>query len=260
MRLKVNGVRFDYKSISVLNGVDFEVDKGDILAILGPNGVGKTTLLKCMNAILRPASGSVAVDEENVCSLDMMQIARRFGYVPQRSETGRITAFDAILMGRRPHISWKVSDHDLKIVDGAIKQLNLEPLALRYVDRMSGGEVQKVSIARALVQEPKVLLFDEPTSSLDMKNQIDILNTIRHVVSEHEVSAVMTLHDLNTAFRYADKYVFLKNGEVYAAGGKEVATPEVIEAVYGVAVELIGNNGCPVVVPKAQGGENEMRS
>ncbi len=251
MRLTVNGVDFDYKSRSVLSGVDFEVKKGDILAVLGPNGVGKTTLLKCMNAILKPASGSVMVDEENVCSLSLMQVARRFGYVPQKSEAGRVTAFDAILMGRRPHIRWKVSERDLKVVDGAIKRLSLEPLALRYVDQMSGGEVQKISIARALVQEPKVLLFDEPTSSLDMKNQIDILNIIRQVVNEHEVSAVMTMHDLNTAFRYADKYVFLKDGSVYAAGGREVATPEVIEAVYGVPVEIIRNNGCPVVMPRA---------
>ncbi|HNV39025.1 MAG TPA: ABC transporter ATP-binding protein, partial [Methanoculleus sp.] len=204
MILEVDGVAFTYRSAPVIREVTFGVRPHQILAILGPNGVGKTTLLKCMNAILKPKAGSIFVDEIDLLRADRMEIARKVGYVPQRCEAGRLTAFDAILLGRRPHIRWDVTEADLRIVEAAIRMLDLEALSLRYIDEMSGGELQKVSIARALVQEPRVLLLDEPTSSLDLKNQLEILGIVRSVVTDHDVAAVMTMHDLNMALRYAD--------------------------------------------------------
>ncbi len=245
----VNGVSFQYRSQPVLKGVDFSVASHELLAILGPNGVGKTTLLKCMNAILRPKTGTILIDDEDVLTLDQMAIARKLGYVPQRSEPGRMTAFDAILLGRRPHITWKTSERDLKIVNGAIQSLHLERLSLRYLDEMSGGEQQKVNIARALVQQPEVLLLDEPTSSLDLKNQLEILTLIKKIVRGHEVSAIMTMHDLNLALRYADKFLFLKDGIIFAAGDRRCVTPEVIAAVYDVSVAVEELHGYPIVVP-----------
>ncbi len=142
-------------------------------------------------------------------------------------ETGRLTAFDAVLLGRRPpHIRWDVTEKDLKIVDSVFKLLSMENLRLSYIDEMSGGELQKVAIARSLVQEPKVLLLDEPTSSLDLKNQVEILATIRQIVLDHKIAAVMTMHDLNQALRYADRFILLKGGKVHAlGGGVEVITP-----------------------------------
>jgi len=165
-----------------------------------------------------------------------------------------MTAFDAILLGRRPHIQWNVSESDLQIVEAAIRMLRLEDLSLRYINEMSGGELQKVSIARALVQEPRVLLLDEPTSSLDLRNQLDILEIVRRVVTEHDVAAVMTMHDLNMALRYADRFIFLKDGVIHAAGGPEVVTAEIIEAVYGVSVAVEQYNGFHIVVPLALDG------
>jgi iron complex transport system ATP-binding protein len=247
--LEVNGVSFAYKSLAVLGDIHFKVARGEILAILGPNGVGKTTLLKCINAILRPGSGSVLIDRESVFSLGSSEIARRIGYVAQRAETSRLVAFDAILMGRRPHIRWNVSDRDLAVVDGAIKLLDLGHLAMRYIHQMSGGELQKVAIARALVQEPKLLLLDEPTSSLDLKNQVDILKIIRRVAREHEVSAVMTMHDLNKALRYADTYLFLKDGIIFSAGKVSEVKAETVQAVYGLPVEIHYYRGNPLVIP-----------
>ncbi len=249
MLLNVNGLAFSYRSQSVLKGIEFTVQQHELLAIMGPNGVGKTTLLKSINAILRPKTGNVLIDGENVLSLNQMAIARKIGYVPQRSESGRMTAFDAILLGRRPHIAWKTSECDLRLVQAAIKSLHLERLALRYLDEMSGGELQKISIARAIVQQPKVLLLDEPTSSLDLKNQLNILTLIKEIVRGHEVAAVMTMHDLNLAVRYADKFLFLKDGIIFAAGGRKVITPKVIAAVYDVAVAIEHWHGCPVIVP-----------
>ncbi len=249
MSLKVNGINFTYGDIPVLDNINFCVNRGELLAILGPNGAGKTTLLKCMNAIHKPGRGSVMVMERDVFKLSSDDIARLLGYVPQRVEPARLTVFDAVLMGRKPHIRWRVRDNDIKIVDAALKRLSLNHLSLRYIDRLSGGELQKVSIARALVQEPHVLLLDEPTSSLDLKNQLEILRTVRAVVKGHNVSAVMTMHDLNTALRYADKFIFLKNGTVYNYGKKESITSETIEAVYGVEVEIEMRKGIPVIHP-----------
>ncbi|MDI6866786.1 ABC transporter ATP-binding protein [Methanoculleus sp.] len=254
MILNVDGVAFNYRSAPVIQDIAFDLWPHQVLAILGPNGVGKTTLLKCMNAILRPKTGSVLIEGSEILKADRMAIARKVGYVPQRCEAGRMTVFDAVLLGRRPHIGWDVTEHDLRIVEAALRMFNLENLALRYIDEMSGGELQKVSIARALVQEPRLLLLDEPTSSLDLKNQIEILGIVRRVTREHNVAAVMTMHDLNMALRYADRYLLLKDGMIHAAGGPEVVTPETIEAVYGVPVTVERYNGYRLVVPLEPGG------
>lgn len=251
MILDVNGVAFTYRSTPVLREITFDLQPRQILAILGPNGVGKTTLLKCMNAILRPKAGSVLVGGTDLLKTDRMEIARNVGYVPQRCEAGRMTVFDAVLLGRRPHIGWNVTGADIRIVEAAIRMLHLEDLTLRHIDEVSGGELQKVSIARALVQEPRVLLLDEPTSSLDLKNQLEILGIVRRVAEEHDVAAVMTMHDLNMALRYADRFILLKDGVIHAAGSPDVVTPGIIEAVYGVPVTVERYNGFRFVVPLA---------
>lgn len=250
MILDVQDIRIGYNGRMVLQGLDFAVDRGQVLTILGPNGVGKTTLLRCINAMLKPKTGAVLVEEANVFRMRAGDIAKRLGYVAQRNEAGRMTAFDAVLLGRKPHLGWKVREADLRKVDGALQQLGLKHLALRHIDEMSGGELQKVCIARALVQEPSVLLLDEPTSSLDLKNQLEILRTIRHVVHEHRLAAVMTMHDLNMAFRFSDAFVFIKAGKVFCCGQNEELTPAMIQEVYGVPVDILRHEGQAVVVPQ----------
>lgn len=249
MILKLRDITFSYKSDRVLDDVTFEVHEGELVAILGPNGVGKTTLLRCINAILRPQRGTVLIDGEDLRHLRGTDIAKRIGYVAQKGESSRLTAFDAILLGRKPHIRWSVVKHDMETVDAVIKRLGLEHLMLRYIDEMSGGEFQKVCIARAIVQEPKILLLDEPTASLDLKNQLDILGFIKHVVTGHGITGLMAVHDLNTALRYSDRFLFMKSGKILAYGAIDDVTPAMIEEVYGVKVLLEECRGHPVVIP-----------
>ncbi|MDI9395946.1 MAG: ABC transporter ATP-binding protein [Euryarchaeota archaeon] len=249
MILSVEELQFLYRNRKILHDIAFSINEGEVVAILGPNGVGKTTLLKCLNRILRPKSGTVHLEGKNLFDLGSMEVARRIGYVPQRVETGRLTAFDAVLLGRRPHIKWDITEKDMQIVVSVFKLLSMEDMLLRYIDEMSGGELQKVAIARSLVQEPKILLLDEPTSSLDLRNQVEILATIRQIVLDHKIAAIMTMHDLNQALRYADRFIFLKGGKVHAHGGVEVITPQTIEEVYGLPVIIGEISGMRCVIP-----------
>lgn len=253
--LRVRDLRVGYRGGElVLNDLGFSLGCGQILSILGPNGVGKTTLLRCLNAMIRPWAGVVQVEEMDVFRRSRADIAKKLGYVAQRSEAGRMTVFDAVLLGRKPHLRWRVSPEDLTKVDAILNRLGLAHLALRHVNEMSGGEWQKVCIARALVQEPRVLLLDEPTSSLDLKNQLDILDTIRRAIQEHEIIAVMTMHDLNLAFRFTDRFLFLKGGRIFAQGVPEEVTAEMVAAVYGVHVDILKYNGQVLVVPNQRNG------
>jgi len=250
MILDARQLHFAYNGMDILRNIDFQVAPGELLAILGPNGVGKTTLLKCINTIHRPCNGAVLVEGLDVLRMRPNDIATRIGYVAQRSETARLTVFDAVLMGRKPHIRWRTATRDLQIVEAAMRHLHLEGKTLRPINQLSGGELQKVCIARALVQEPRLLLLDEPTSALDLKNQIEIMRLLRRVVDEHGIGAVMTMHDLNTAMHYADTVLMLKGGEVHSYCPTRKVTAAMIETVYGLAVEIHHINGYPLVIPR----------
>lgn len=251
MKLRVKDLVFHYRQHAVLQQVDLELHQGELMAILGPNGVGKTTLLRCINAMHRPEGGTITVEGMNVLRMGSRDIARHFGYVAQRGESARMTAFDAVLLGRTPHMGWRPARDDLQKVEAALQRIGLGELSLRFIDEMSGGELQKVCIARALVQEPHILLLDEPTSSLDLKNQFEILQTIHAITRSHPVSAIMTMHDINSALRFADRFVFVKAGRIYADVPAAGVTPAIVEAVYGMAVDILEHGGFRLVVPRA---------
>jgi iron complex transport system ATP-binding protein len=246
--LSVAGVQFSYPSRLVLQGVSFQLERGQILGVLGVNGAGKSTLLKCINKILRPAQGSVFLAGNDILQMKGTEVAKRLGYVPQKYGEELLTVFDTVLLGRKPHIKWAARERDYKVVEKILQLMHLEEFALRPVNELSGGETQKVMIARALAQEPDVMLLDEPLSNLDLKNQLDVMSLITRTVKGQGLSAILSIHDLNVALRFADFFLLLKNGRVHTFGDKSTITPEVIYEVYGVHVILKEVQGYTIMI------------
>lgn len=246
--IRTENLRFAYNSKEILDKISFEVKQGEILFIIGPNGCGKSTLLKCLNGILKP-EGAVYVGEDEIKILSNREIAKRIGYVPQRAEINHLTVFDMVLLGRKPHIRWGMSNKDIEIVKRVIRMLRLETLSLRRLTELSGGELQKVIIARALAQEPKIILLDEPTNNLDLKNQIEVMKMLTEIAKKQKISVIVTMHDLNMASLYADRIIMLKDSKIFVMGGVEILTPENIEEVYGLKVSVLNHDGKPLIVP-----------
>ncbi len=251
MKLKVKDVEFSYASVHVLKNVCIELAASEMLGVVGPNGAGKSTLIRCIDRILQPRKGSILLDGRDIKDMRLMELAKKMGYIPQStSQVFPATVFDTVLMGRRPHIGWRSSEKDTEKVLKTLQMLNIEELAMRDINELSGGQQQKVFIARALTQEPDVLLLDEPTSNLDIKHQLEVMEIIKSIVREKEISAIMAIHDLNLASRYADRIVMMNSGKVFAAGNPvSVLTPDNIKWVYGVEAEVNNNNGRPYIVP-----------
>ncbi|MGM0452172.1 MAG: ABC transporter ATP-binding protein [Thermodesulfobacteriota bacterium] len=250
MELKLRDVKFQYASQPVINKVSIEIAESEVAAICGPNGVGKSTLIKCINRILK-ADGSIRIGDQEVSDMKMVQIARHIGYVPQDiASVFSVTVFEMVLMGRRPHIGWKSSKTDEAFVIGILKLLEIEDIALRDFNELSGGQKQKVILARALAQNPDILLMDEPTSNLDLRHQLEVMELLKSLATEKKISVVMAVHDLNLASRYADKIIMMKEGRIYSAGDAEtVLTPDNISSVYGVVAEVKHELGKPYVIP-----------
>ncbi len=251
MKLSIKGVGFSYADTPVLENINLEVDGSELLGIVGPNGAGKTTLLKCMNLILRPGAGNILLDGKEIEKIQRQELAKILGYVPQHSPKAfPTTVFDLILLGRRPYVKWGINENDIKKVTEVMKLLKIEDFALRYFDELSGGERQKVLIARALAQEPDILLLDEPTSNLDLKHQLEVMEIIKNLARKGGISVIMAIHDLNLASRYSDRIVMLKDGTICAAGEpNSLLTSESIRSVYGVEAVVVNNLERPYIVP-----------
>jgi len=252
VRLRISGVEFGYGSEAVLKGISIEILQGEMLSIVGPNGAGKTTLLRCINRILKPRRGVIMINGQSIEEMSRREIAKKMGYVPQSThQVFPNTVFDVILMGRRPHFAWKCNEKDIEKVLETLKMLGIEHLAMRDITELSGGQQQKVFIARALAQEPEILLLDEPTSNLDIKHQLEVMNIIKSITNERGITAIMAIHDLNLASRYADRVIMMHEGRIFAVGSpEEVLTPENIREVYGVEAEVLcGKDGKPLILP-----------
>ncbi len=249
MTFSAEHISHSYGGKQVLSDVSFSLEPGELMTIMGPNGVGKTTLMKRLVGILPGTGGTLNLDGEDITHVPPRERARLISYVPQRSHVSGSTVFESVLLGRRPYLSWDVSESDLDLVDSIISSIGLEDLSEKKVDSISGGEYQLVQIARALVQDPRVILLDEPTNNLDVANQEKVLKVLKQLISERDVCAIMTNHDINLSVRHSDRLMLLKAGNVYADGGKEIITPRSILDVYGMNVTVETINGNPMVVP-----------
>ncbi len=252
MKLTINKLSFNYTGVEVLKDIELEVGLGEMLSIVGPNGSGKSTLLKCINRILKTKQNTVLIDGQDACKLNLKELSKLMGYVPQSStSTFPFTVFDVVMMGRKPYIHWSISERDNQIVADMLEYLGIGHLAMRHFTELSGGEQQKVIIARALAQQPKLMLLDEPTSSLDIKHQLEILCLLKGLSESKERSVIVSMHDLNLASRFSDRMLMLKKGCIYAVGKPEdVLTEKNIEAVYGIKASVSSSViGKPQITP-----------
>jgi iron complex transport system ATP-binding protein len=253
LKLVIKDLEFCYASRTILNKITMELRPSEMLGIIGPNGSGKSTLIQCIDGLLKPKMGSILLDGSDIKYISRKDMAKKMGYVPQTTSRSFFpsTVLDAVLMGRRPHLGWRSSDKDVRDVIEVLRLIGIEDLAMSDINELSGGQQQKVLIARAIAQEPSVLLLDEPTSNLDIKHQLEVTEIIREKVIERNISAIMAVHDLNLASKYTDRIIMMKDGKIFDMGTpKSVLTAENIRSVYGVVAEVINNNGgSPHIIP-----------
>jgi len=239
--LRVQGVEVRFDGIKVLKGVSMEVEEREVVSIVGPNGAGKSTLLKVIDSLVKPYLGSVYLNGKEVSSMKPQQRAKSLGYVPQRGDgVVNLTVFDFVLSGRKPFLGIFPTKEDLQKVRQVLRELRVEGLSQRFLTTLSGGEWQRVMIAKALVSDPKLLLLDEPTANLDPYFQTEILGLVKDLAKRRGLSIIMVLHDLTQAYRHSDKVVLLVNGQVFACGSpEEVLTPQNIKLAYGIEAEIV---------------------
>ncbi len=250
--MEVKDLSFSYKKNDlILEDVAFKAYSGQCLGILGNNGAGKSTILKCLSRILKADQGIVYLDGEKISHLPLRELAKKMAFVAQDFQNSQLTVYDMLMLGRRPYIKWGLTDEDKKIVEEVLEEMDLGQMAVRYVNELSGGEQQKVMLARALVQKPKVLLLDEPTSNLDLRNQYEMLDLVKRVCKEKNIILILVIHDLNLAIRYCDRFILLKDRQIYAQGGPEVINEANIEAVYQIKAKICQIEGRKILFPQS---------
>ena len=246
--IELKNICFSYGKNPILKDITFTAEDGICVGILGNNGVGKSTLITCINRIRLPSSGEILIDGKSTSSFSRNELARTVAYVSQKNEISRMTVFDCLLLGRKPYIKWSVSQEDLDLCEEMLLRVGMESERLRYIDELSGGEAQKVMLARALVQQPRILLLDEPTSNLDPRNQYEMMKLVKDLVQEKNLTVLVVMHDLNLALRYCDRFYLLKDGSGYCYGDASIMTGDVIQNVYGIEAEIAEINGRKTVI------------
>ena len=226
-----NNLHFSYGTNHVLRGVSFEVARGECMAVLGRNGEGKSTLVKNLIKLLTPTTGEITLNGTPTTALNRQDMAKLAAYVAQHSEATHMTAFDYVLLGRKPHIQWAVGESDLQM---CADMLELVGMADKQLHDM-------------LVQEPSILILDEPTSNLDPRNQYEMLGLVRQLAVERDIAVIAVLHDLNVALRHCDQFLFLHDGTSYANISRDEVTADIISHVYEVTADIIEHNGHKLV-------------
>lgn len=246
--------RYAKKGSDILQDVSFSLPSGKIGILLGPNGAGKSTLIRCILGFVKAQEGEILLNGKSLAELKARERALRIAYVPQKVSFAPLTVYDAVMLGRIPYfgISPKAKDHEA-VVD-ALEEFGLTPLAPRNVLELSGGEQQIVAIARAYVQGASILVFDEPTSNLDIANQRLVLDQIKKLAKKG-LTILLSMHDINEALELGDRFFFIKENHIYAEGDLLACTKETIEATFGVRGEIHYINGKPLFI--IGGNKNE---
>lgn len=254
MMLEIKDLRFRYsrRSPMVLDGVDLELRAGEVGILLGKNGSGKTTFFKNILGIQKPESGSIFFDGEDLLKMSRRERARRIAYVPQSIQFGALSVFDTVLQGRVSHFGYKAGKEDEAAVEAILQDMKLEEYAARNVEELSGGERQKIAIARALAQEPRLLIFDEPTGNLDIANEQLIIQEARRVVREKGIGILTSLHDLNQALDLGDRFFFMSSGRVRHAGGPDSITEYIIWETFNAEVRIVEMEGKKIIINGGQ--------
>ncbi len=247
--IHVRDISYAYGLKNVIDEISFSLGKGEMVAILGNNGAGKSTLLKCLDGIYRVKNGSILLNGEDVLSMKRRFRAKRVAYVAQQCDVADVTVRDMVLLGRKPYITWDANEQDHEIVDALIEKLSLGSLVDRQTSKLSGGELQKVMLARALAQQPELLLLDEPTSNLDPRNQHEVMRLVKDIAEERGIAVVIVLHDINLALRYCDSFLLLKDQTVYSFGGADSVNEQSVRKVFDLPAEIREWNGTRVVIP-----------
>ena len=248
--ITVENLRFQYghRTPPVLRGVDLSLGDGEIGILLGKNGSGKTTLFKNLLGICTPSGGTVRFDGEDLLAMPKRERARRIAYVPQHIHFGALSVFDSVLMGRVSYFGLRAGAEDYAVVETLLREMQLEAFAERSAEDLSGGEKQKVAIARAMAQEPKMLVFDEPTGNLDIANEQLIISEAKKLAREKHITILSSLHDLNEALSFGDRFFLMRDGVVRYAGGREVLTAEHIKDIFDITVRIAEIDGETVIL------------
>lgn len=240
--LRAQTLSLGYPHKKVIEGFNASVEKGRLIGLVGPNGSGKTTLLRAFSGLIQPIAGQVYLEEHSLHAIPARQRAQAIGWVPQREGVAwPLSVREVVALGRAPHRGWllPMTAGDQAVIDAALRFTDLIALQERRMDELSGGEFQRVLIARALAQEPQILLLDEPTANLDIHYQIQVMDLVRQLVSREGITALMAVHDLNLAARYCDELILLKDGRQVCTGSpRDVLTPANLEAVFNVKTNL----------------------
>jgi iron complex transport system ATP-binding protein len=254
MEIRFDGASFGYEGRIIVRDLTFAVKGGEILGVVGPNGVGKSTMIRGASGALAPYSGRVFVGGQDLETLPPRKRAQIVAVVPQAVQLPEtFLALDVVLMGRTAHLGWlgQESESDRRIAQAAMRQTGTLAFAERQVGELSGGEQQRVLIARALAQEPGVLLLDEPTAHLDLKHQDEVLRLVRALVEENDLAVILTLHDLNLVARFTDRVALLSDGMIRKIGSaREVLVPQELAAAYGIAIYVTDHpiHGTPLIL------------
>lgn len=257
IKIEVQNISLGYSHKEILKDITFQVFPGEMVGLIGPNGCGKSTIIRALTRIIPVERGKILINGKDLESIPRQELARTLGVVPQMPLLpSAFTAFEVVLMGRNPHLDLFQNEgpREIDIARQAMKKTRTSLLAGRRIGELSGGEIQCILIARVLVQETKAILLDEPTANLDIGRQVEILDLVRNLCRENNLAVLAALHDLNLASQYCNRLILIHNGQIHAQGTpREVITSENMKEVYGAdsCVYRHPANGLPAVLINA---------